>query len=58
MSVSHNCAGEEVREEGGHREQPRDNDELESRGKASHVGDLLWSSCTEMLLRQAGVPGQ
>ena len=65
MSVSDNCAGEEVREQGEHREQPRDTDQLESQDTASRVGDLLWSregtagaEATEMLLRQIGGPGQ
>lgn len=58
MSVSNNCAGEKVREQGEHRQQPRDTDELDSQDMAYYVGDLLWSSegtddaeATEMLLR-------
>lgn len=58
VTFSNNCAGEEVSEQGEHREQPEDTDELESQDMASHGGDLLWSregtvgaEATEMLLR-------
>lgn len=58
MSVSNNCTGEEVREQGKHREQPRDTNEMKRQDAASHVEDILSSGegtagaeATEMLLR-------